>query len=263
MSLDPSVIARLRCPKSGEKLVPAPAVLLSRLGAKEGFASESGTWFYPVEEGFPVITSDAAVAISDMELEWDSFYQEGDMPWDRGAPAPPLIEFIEGNGEITGKVFVPGCGRGHDARYLAKHGAEVIGLDISPTAVAEATKLAKAEAISGIEFVEGNLFALPKEMLEAFDWVVEHTCLSGLPPAYRPAYFEAIHSVLRPGAKVYAIWFIEPDMEAGESGPPFGVSKQDIAELAGDRFEILQEWVPNKVFEGREGTELVQILLKK
>ena len=233
------------------------------MGVDEGFASESGTWFYPVEEGFPVITADAAIEISDMELEWDTHYKDGTPPWDKGAPAPPLTDFVEGGGEISGRVFVPGCGRGHDARYLAKHGAIVTGFDISPTAITEATALAKEENITGIEFVEGDLFALPKALHGAFDWVVEHTCVSGLPPAFRPAYFDAIHSVLPSGGKVFAIWFIEPDMEPGESGPPFGIAKQEIAELAGDRFETLDEWVPKSVFEGREGAELVQILQKK
>ena len=265
MSLEESVIARLRCPKSGEKLVPAPEILLSRLGEQEGFASENGEWFYRIEEGFPVLTAEAAIEISKMELDWDEHYREDTPPpWDKGAPAPPLTDYISGDGEITGKVFVPGCGRGFDALYIAdQEGAEVTGFDISPTAVKAAKDLAKEKKTSGINFVVGDLFDLSKEMLGAFDWVVEHTCLSGMPPSFRPAYFDAIYSVLPPGGRVFAIWFVDPEMEPGESGPPFGISKKEVADLAGDRFELVREWIPQETFEGREGRELVQILRRK
>ena len=70
-------------------------------------------------------------------MEWDQRYQENDTPWDRGEPAPPLVEYLEDN-RLRGRVLVPGCGPGHDARFLASHGCDVLGVDIAQLALQKA-----------------------------------------------------------------------------------------------------------------------------
>ncbi len=261
--LDDSTLAKLRCPKSAAKLLPAPPQLLARLHADDGFVSASGEWFYPVEEGFPVLTADAAVDIASLHLDWDATYRAGQTPWDKGAPAPPLTEFFESGGSFSGRILVPGCGRGHDARTLARcPGTNVTALDISPTAIADAKSIASAEGAHGVDFVVADLFDLPTEFAGTFDWVVEHTCLSGLHPTLRPRYFEAVTSALKPGGHLFAIWFTNPDLDPGESGPPFAISKGEIEIFTAGKFTLVREWVPAKAFEGRESRELVQILTK-
>ena len=42
---------------------------------------------------------------------------------------------------------MPGCGRGHDVRYLARHGHAAVGFDFSPAAIAEARALADADGV--------------------------------------------------------------------------------------------------------------------
>jgi hypothetical protein len=44
-----------------------------------------------------------------------------------------------------GRVAVPGCGRGHDARFLASHGYETVGFDFAAPAVDEARRLAQRD----------------------------------------------------------------------------------------------------------------------
>ncbi len=72
-----------------------------------------------------------AGAAAEPSMDWESHYQTGDMPWEKGAPAPPLSEWLSKN-KIHGRVLVPGCGSGHDVRELARAGAEPIGLDLAP-----------------------------------------------------------------------------------------------------------------------------------
>jgi methyl halide transferase len=184
-------------------------------------------------------------------VDWDLLYRTGNTPWDRGA-APPLLEFLRTH-RITGEVLVPGCGAGHDVRALAAQGDDVTGLDLSPTAL----RIARAHAPAGSEsYAEGDLFALPREWDERFDWVVEHTCFCAIPPAMRPDYAEAISRVLKPGGRFLAIFFLDPGVE---QGPPHGATREEIAGLFDPDLELIEEWLPDKVFPGREGSEICQL----
>ena len=69
--------------------------------------------------------------------DWESRYQVGDMPWEKGQASPPLLELLERPVDWgAGPVLVPGCGFGHDVRALGVLGIPVVGLDLAPTAVA-------------------------------------------------------------------------------------------------------------------------------
>ena len=49
-------------------------------------------------------------------MKWDELYQAKETPWEKGAPAPPLLEWLRMRGPLEGEVLVPGCGHGHDVR---------------------------------------------------------------------------------------------------------------------------------------------------
>jgi len=191
-------------------------------------------------------------------VDWEARYQAGDTPWDKGCPAPPLLEFLARH-PITGRVLVPGCGAGHDVRAIAAQhggGAEVTGLDLSETSLRIAGTMPRA----GKELYEqGNLFQLPAAWEGRFDWVFEHTCFCAIPPARRADYVAAISRVLKPGGHYLAIFFLDP---GAEHGPPHGAKRQEIADLFDPDFELLEEWIPEKTFEGREGRELCQLRRK-
>jgi SAM-dependent methyltransferase len=154
---------------------------------------------------------------------------------------------------ITGRVLVPGCGPGHDVRAIATHGAAVTGLDLSETAL----RFAHGFTATGSEiYVQGDLFALPKEWEGQFDWVFEHTCFCAIPAIRRAEYVRAIARVLKPGGRYFAIFFLDPGVE---QGPPHGATREEISNLFDPSFELLEEWIPKKTFEGREGQELCQL----
>jgi methyl halide transferase len=74
--------------------------------------------------------------------DWNERYVLGDTPWDKGAPAPPLLSWIARYGPLIGDVLVPGCGLGHDVRAIAKASREarVVSLDVAPFALIQAKK---------------------------------------------------------------------------------------------------------------------------
>ena len=53
---------------------------------------------------------------------WDGLYATGGDGWELGQPATPLVDFVEQTPPPPGRVAVLGCGRGHDARFLATRG---------------------------------------------------------------------------------------------------------------------------------------------
>jgi len=70
---------------------------------------------------------------------WNDNYASGEpLPWDTGVPDPMLVEMIESRAIATGRTLEVGCGTGTNAIYLAQHGFEVVGVDISPIAVEHA-----------------------------------------------------------------------------------------------------------------------------
>jgi len=195
------------------------------------------------------------------DLEWQRRYEQSDTPWDKGIAAPPLTHYLESH-SITGRVLVPGCGRGHDSRALAAQpGCTVTGLDLAPAAITEATRLAaEANLERSARFIVGDFFRLPPAMTGAFDWLLEHTCFCAIEPVHRPDYVRAATEALRTGGKIFGIFYLTPDVE---TGPPFAISQDELTAFFAPRFTILEHWVPTVGFPGRENRELVLILQKR
>jgi len=189
--------------------------------------------------------------------DWDRCYLEGHTPWDKGAPSPPLLVWVR-CATPHGRALVPGCGVGHDLAMLVEAGVDAIGLDNSPTAVARASAAYPAHAA---RFVLGDLFATPVEWHGSFDLVVEHTCLCALPPELRPAYENAVAKLLRTGGLLVGIWFINPEMDPGETGPPFGIAVTELDSLfPSPRWQAVEDAVPLAAFPGRAGRERLRVL---
>lgn len=198
---------------------------------------------------------------SEHSPNWDDLYLEKTTPWDKGVPAPPLLEWIAANpGQIGGRVLVPGCGLGHDVRALAALPGVtgVVGLDLSPTAVALAEGFPKVGTES---YLAGDLFALAPDHLETYDWVWEHTCFCAIDPSMREDYVSAVHGALKPGGHLLAVFYLDPydDEHQPGGGPPHGSSLEELStrfEESG-RFLIEHSAVPGKAYPGREGLERI------
>jgi SAM-dependent methyltransferase len=193
-----------------------------------------------------------------MSHEWEARYQQQDTPWDKGAPSPPLIQWLKER-TLTGRVLVPGCGSGHDVRALAAHGLDVVGLDVAPSA----TLLAKTyPRVANETYVNADFFDLSSDLMGGFDWVIEHTCFCAIPPRRRSDYVRAAHAALRPQGGILGIFYLNPRDDPDEDGPPFGVTEEALREHFGDGFEWVESFVPDIAYSGREGRELVAVIRK-
>jgi hypothetical protein len=84
--------------------------------------------------------------------------------------------------------------------------------------------------------------------------------MSGLHPSLRADYRRGIDLTLRPGGLLIGVWYINPDLDPGEEGPPFPFSVPDLTALFADGYEIIADYVPDVAFRGREGRERVRVL---
>lgn len=180
-------------------------------------------------------------------VDWESLYSRGETPWDKGAASPGLLDFLAAQPDLKpGRVLVPGCGLGHDARLWSEAGFDVTGLDLAPTAV----RVAQGRTGRGrLRFVCGNFFEHRDP--RGFDVVFEHTLFCAIPLEHRSAYVDAVMRLLRPGGHFVAVHYMNP---RDPSGPPFGVTRSELLERFAVGFQAVAEWVPRS-FAGRERRE--------
>ena len=192
-------------------------------------------------------------ALGQAMTDWNSRYETGDTPWDKGEAHPVLDDMLV-HGALSGRMLVPGCGTGHDVRALARLGLEVTGLDLAPLAIARA----RAHAPVGTEtYLLGDLFDLPADLRGSFDGVFEHTCFCAIDPARRADYVSAVAGALRHGGRLLSVFFVDPDN--GGDGPPFGCSAREIDGLFEKRFRLLDERREIPTYPERVGRELLRL----
>jgi SAM-dependent methyltransferase len=188
-----------------------------------------------------------------MTVNWSERYQRGDTPWDKGRHHPAL-EWLVRERRPRGRILVPGCGRGHDAAFLAGSGAVVSGFDLAPEAIAgaKATYPGENPRFDCLDLKKPALFKKG-----CFDWIVEHTCLCALDPEDRRHYpLFAAHG-LKPGGTLFAVVFDRLD---SEDGPPFATPATEMQSLFGEGFSLEDLGPPPGSFPGRENEERMWLL---
>ena len=185
------------------------------------------------------------------DRDWEALYQANETFWDHGVASPGLVDYLAANPALPpGQTLVPGCGRGHDARALAKAGWSVTGLDLAPSSVPLAKRLADEEGLA-IDYRIVDF--LSDEPHQPFDIVLEHTLFCAIPPTRRIDYVQAVRRWLKPGGLYLAVNYMITD-DNGE--PPFSTTTAELDARFGEPFELLRRWTPRS-YESREGKELM------
>ena len=187
----------------------------------------------------------AAAIEAGRPTEWfDRLYAEGragdvSMPWDRTDPHPLLREWAETTGlDGTGRrAVVVGCGLGADAAYLTTLGFEVLGFDLSATAIEVAQE---RHGGTGAAFRVADLLALPAEWVRAFDLVVEIFTVQALPDPPRTEAVHAIAGLVAPEGTLLAVAFRKDGDEPATEGPPFALTRAQVTGLAVDGLGLVE-----------------------
>ena len=200
---------------------------------------------------------------------WQNRYETESTPWDLGEASPHFVSLLEGGASglnnalkpplTPGKMAVLGCGRGHDAALFAQAGFDVVGFDYAPAAIREAQALYGQMA----RFQQLDILKLGLDRGDStsmwtgyFDYVLEHTCFCAISPADRPAYVQAVKTLLKPGGLLLGLFW-----ETGEQeeGPPYNTLETDVRSEFRSGFEVVsvQDLKPAL---GRGGVERLTIL---
>ena len=145
-----------------------------------------------------------------------------------------------------GKVFIPLCGKSLDIKFIMEQGHEVIGIDLSESAVLaffeeheipyqveENLRLKKIFG-KGITLYVGDLFHLSASELEDVEYVYDSASLVALPFEIRNSYIKFMLRYLKE-ASIFLITFQFDNVEVG---PPFSIDKKMVENYFTPHFRI-------------------------
>jgi SAM-dependent methyltransferase len=191
--------------------------------------------------------------------KWEKDYLHGSDGWDLGGPNPVFRNLLK-NGELSpGKMIVVCSGRGHDAREFARHGFQVTAVDFSPSAVQEMENLNDPDA--PVEILQHDLFNLPTEFDNSFDYMLEYTCYCAIDPQRRKEFADLTARLLKPGGIYISLAY---PISNHTGGPPFSVSVPEVLNLFQERgFKLVGRKMPSDSVPARKGAEELLLLQKE
>jgi hypothetical protein len=170
---------------------------------------------------------------------WDERFEAGFVPWDKGGVPVDVQQYF---GSLTAlketQCLIPGCGNAYEAAWLASQGWDVVAIDFSPQAVAQA-RLAHSEFADRIVLADFFSF-VPTRPLQC---IYERAFFCALPPARRTAIVDRWATLLPVGGLLLGYFFIEDDApdKVKRGGPPFVVGRLELTHLLSRYFECIED----------------------
>ncbi len=174
-------------------------------------------------------------------LDWDSAYREegefeGPPPWNIGEPQPELVPLIAA-GKFRSDVLDAGCGFAELSLALAAQGYTVVGIDLTPTAIAAATKAAAERGLTTASFVQADITSFTGYD-GRFSTIVDSTLFHSLPVEGRDGYLSSIHRAAAPGAGYFVLVFAKGAFPAEMDPKPNEVNEDELRAAVSKYWEI-------------------------
>ncbi|MBO0854731.1 MAG: class I SAM-dependent methyltransferase [Nocardia sp.] len=170
---------------------------------------------------------------------WNQVYDDDTAPWVIGEPQAAILE-LERAGRIRGRVLDIGAGAGEHTIALTAAGHDVLGVDLSPSAVEYARRNAAEKGVPGARFQVADALAVGADpeaaaALGVFDTVIDSALfhIFGSEPENRAQYVRSLHTLCVPGATVHLL-------ALSDAEPGFGprISDRIIRESFGAGWEL-------------------------
>jgi len=190
---------------------------------------------------------------------WEDRYTQSDpktLPWNAGGPDPDLVRLVTDGTIPVGQALDIGSGPGHDAVFLIQQGFNIIGIDISPTAVVLARDNASRAGLFGF-FQAGDIRQIPVED-QFIDFAYDRGCFHVLDAQDRPKAVNEVHRVLRKNG-LYLLRVFSDKEPGGDD--PHRFTREELEDLFKDKFKILRLW--EGVFEGSKKPKSYSLLMEK
>jgi SAM-dependent methyltransferase len=178
---------------------------------------------------------------SDDMIDWDNAYRgegqfTGPPPWNIGEPQPELAA-LHRDGKFRSDVLDAGCGHAELSLALAADGYTVVGVDLSPTAIAAATSAAQDRGLTNVSFVEADITNLTGYD-GRFNTVIDSTLFHSLPLEGRDGYLRSVHQAAAPGASYYILVFAKGAFPAEMEPKPNEVDEDELRNAVSKYWEI-------------------------
>ncbi len=174
-------------------------------------------------------------------MDWDNAYRgqggfEGPPPWNIGEPQPELAA-LHRAGAFRSDVLDAGCGHAELSLALAADGYTVVGIDLSPTAIAAANQAAQLRGLATASFAQADITAF-KGYDGRFNTVVDSTLFHSLPVEGRDGYLRSVHRAAAPGARFYVLVFAESAFPAEAEMKPNAVDEGELRAAVSAHWEV-------------------------
>lgn len=170
---------------------------------------------------------------------WLQRWREGRTGFHHERPMPLLLEHWPSLALSKGsRVLVPLCGKTLDMPWLAAQGHRVLGVELSPLAVAQffaehglvperyASPMGVRHVAGDIEIIQGDVFGLDDATLAGCDAVYDRAAVIALPAPMRERYAHEVYARLPTGCRGLMITLEYPQAEM--EGPPFSVDAAEV-----------------------------------
>ena len=165
-------------------------------------------------------------------LGWEAVYQQDQAPWDIGRPQAVWVRLADA-GEITAPVLDSGCGTGEHTLLLASRGMDVLGIDVSRTAIDRARQKADDRGLDA-DFQVGDVLAL-YHLGRTFATIIDSGVFHIFSDADRVRYVASLASVIQQGGVLHLLAFSE--LTPGVRGPR-RVTQAELRSAFADGWEI-------------------------
>ncbi|OBF15530.1 SAM-dependent methyltransferase [Mycobacterium kubicae] len=174
-------------------------------------------------------------------MDWDGAYRgeagfEGPPPWNIGEPQPELAALIA-EGKVRSDVLDAGCGFAELSLALAAQGYTVVGIDITPTAIAAATKAAQTRGLTTASFQQADITSFTGYD-GRFATVIDSTLFHSLPVEGRDGYLRSVHRAAAPGANYYVLVFAKGAFPAELETKPNEVDEDELRDAVSKYWQI-------------------------
>ncbi len=149
---------------------------------------------------------------------FEKAYEKPRAVWTSQKPPTELVKLIKEGKIKPCKVIDVGCGEGRYSVYLAKKGFDVLGIDLSETAIQRSKEYARTVR-SKAKFESMDIADL-SNLSEKFDFVFEWALLHHILPPQRQKYAKDISRILKSGGKYLSVCF-------NDNTPQLSVASQD------------------------------------
>jgi methyl halide transferase len=168
---------------------------------------------------------------------WNDHYRTGQPPWETGAPSTELQRVLTEEHIAPCRAIDLGCGSGINAVWLAQHGFDVTGIDLSPLATEQARARAAAAGVV-VRFEEDDLLGLRGEY-EPFPFFFDRGCYHAVRRVDAAAYVRTLQRLTLPGAIGLVLAGNSRSIHKPGEGPPV-VSEEELRAEWEPAFEILK-----------------------